>query len=203
MAGEGDTCAQNCPTVTMAALQHEVLALIHAAAQAQHCTVPPGATSEEVAALGQRLGMVIPFELRELLLLCNAPNVGLSGIFGIAPAQPFLDIETMLQLYLDVGWADQGWLPIAGDGCGSYYVLATQVSSPTGHPVYFVDERDYTSAAYVCGSELWHFLRFLLTAESLNADDYDTYWPYNKSRVLTDDPDLASITNPPLPWDVV
>jgi len=177
----------------------EVLALIHAELGA----APPGATGEQVAALGQRLGLAIPCELQGLLLLCPAPQVGPAGILGIAPTQPFLDLETILGQHRDDGWADRGWLPIAGDGCGSYYVMATQASSATGHPIYFIDERDYTSAVHVCASELWQFLRFLLTAERLAEDEYDTYWPYNKSRVLADDPALAGITTPPLPWDVV
>jgi len=179
--------------------QREVLALIHAELGA----APPGATGEQVAALGQRLGLASPCELQGLLLLCTAPQVGPAGILGIAPTQPFLDLETILGQHRDDGWADRGWLPIAGDGCGSYYVMATQASSATGHPIYFIDERDYTSAVHVCASELWQFLRFLLTAERLAEDEYDTYWPYNKSRVLADDPALAGITTPPLPWDVV
>src|SRR5579864_815686 len=96
----------------------------------------------------------------------------------------------------------KGWLPIAGDGSGSYYVIATLSWSPSGHPIYFIDERDYTSPNYVVASGLWQFLRFLLRAEMLEPDDYDTYWPYNRERVLTEDPALEQVNSIPKPWEV-
>jgi hypothetical protein len=186
----------------MERIVEEVLQLISTSAEAEGMAVPPGITQEALSTLSIHTGIPIPAELRQLLLLCNAPNVGPNGIFGISPTKRFLDIESILNLHHDDGWREKGWLPIAGDGCGSYYVIATQATSPSGHPIYFVDEKDYTSAVYVAASGLWQFLRFLLRAEMLDPDDYTTYWPFNKDRVLEEDPALAQVTDIAKPWEV-
>lgn len=82
--------------------------LIHAITEAQGAHVPQGVTQEDILALEQRIGMTIPSDLRQLLMLCNAPDVGPTGIFGISPTKSFQDIETVLNLYSDCGWKEQG-----------------------------------------------------------------------------------------------
>jgi hypothetical protein len=96
-------------------------------------------------------------------------------------------------------WKDKGWIPVAGDGCGNYYVLATRGSGveTAKRPIYFVDtSMDREKPAYVVASDLWHFLRFILRDE-LGRD----YWPFKKYRVLEEDPDLEEAPGAPKPWD--
>jgi hypothetical protein len=112
-----------------------------------------------------------------------------------------LDIEAVLNLQQDSGWKEKGWIPIAGDGCGSYNVISMLDRSPSGCPIFFIDERDYATAVYVVASNLWTFLRFVLRAEMLEPDEYLSYWPYNRERVLAEDPELEEIVGIAKPWE--
>jgi hypothetical protein len=47
--------------------------------------------------------------------------IGPGGIFGQRPDKTFVDLPTVLALYPD--WQSTDWLPVAGDGCGNYYML--------------------------------------------------------------------------------
>jgi hypothetical protein len=55
--------------------------------------------------------------------------VGLPGranragrVFGPRPDDPGIDVASRRDRYPE--WAQLGWLPVAGDGCGNYYVLS-------------------------------------------------------------------------------
>jgi cell wall assembly regulator SMI1 len=56
------------------------------------------------------------------LSVCRGARIGPGGVFGQRPDTP--DVDTVLRRDLFPGWAELGWLPVAGDGCGNYYVLA-------------------------------------------------------------------------------
>jgi len=43
------------------------------------------------------------------------------GVFGPRPDDPGIDVASRRDPYPE--WARLGWLPVAGDGCGNYYVL--------------------------------------------------------------------------------
>jgi len=67
---------------------------------------------------------------------------------------------------------ENGWLPLAGDGCGDYYVLASKSTVPSTPPtLLFIDQSDYHLAAYAVASGLWHFLWFLLEDELLTQEE--------------------------------
>ena len=53
------------------------------------------------------------------------------------------------------------------------------------------------AATCVCGSDLWHFLRFYLR-EALGEEG----WPWDRDKVLADDPALADYTKVPRPWEL-
>ena len=48
-------------------------------------------------------------------------DIGPGGVFGQRPDTP--DVDMVRRRNLFPGWAELGWLPVAGDGCGNYYVL--------------------------------------------------------------------------------
>jgi hypothetical protein len=79
--------------------------------------------------------------------------------------------------------------------------MSTLDRSPSGCPIFLIDERDYTTAVYVVASSLWPFLRFLLRAEMLEPDEYLSYWPYNRERVLAEGPELEEIAGIEKPWE--
>ena len=83
---------------------------------------PQGASEVELAVLSLRLGHGLPPVLSSWLTVCRGAAIGPGGVFGQRPDRPFLDMVSTLDLYPE--WRTLGWLPVAGDGCGNYYVLA-------------------------------------------------------------------------------
>ncbi|MFE9694863.1 hypothetical protein [Micromonospora sp. NPDC005806] len=92
------------------------------------------------------------------------------------------------------GWRQLGWLPVAGDGLGNFYMLPTQ--GPLAGYVAFVEAAvDPDEISYVAASNLWSFLRFLFEKE-LGAKG----WPFDSKVVLAADPHLTQVPADLLPW---
>ncbi len=83
---------------------------------------PEDASAAELAVLSDRLGRSLPPVLRSWLSICRGAAIGPGGVFGQRPDRPFLDMVRIRDLFAE--WQSLGWLPVAGDGCGNYYVLA-------------------------------------------------------------------------------
>lgn len=154
--------------------------------------LPAGVSDADLDAFSARVGLTVPAELREWLKLCNAPCVGPGGLFGIRPAPSFLDIEEYLQRF--PMWRKKEWIPIAGDGCGNYYVLLA--SKDLNSPVFFIDSAT-DRPEFVAASNLEHFLVFLLMKEI-----GESRWPFDRGFVMQQDPNLEEYDEVPLPWDV-
>ena len=170
----------------------EVMALVPWVPRPPEDPVPRGTTEEVIDALGVRVGMRIPDELRAWLLRCNCGMIGPGGMYGACPDSPNLDIEGK---YPSVSpWRRNGWIPVAGDGCGDYYVLDTTRTTRNGHPVLFLDHEESVETycdkvGYVVASGLWPFLRYIFLGELLN-----------KQEALREDPGLADVVGVPRPW---
>jgi len=182
-------------------IEDDVLALVHEVPRPPEASIPGGATVVAIDALGERLGRPVPPELRAWLLRCNCPPVGPGGLFGVCPDDEYLDIETYNRLHPH--WLDRGWIPIAGDGCGNYYVLDLNARTRSGHPILFLDWED--SAALVCdtpsyvvASGLWPFLRYLLLSEK-RAE----YSIWREGEAVREDPGLADAVGAPRPWETL
>lgn len=163
--------------------------------------LPGGADDAEIEAFTERTGVTLPRALVAWLKLSNGPCVGPGGLFGIRPARESLDIEYRLDLYPQ--WKERGWIPVAGDGCGNYYVLATAQEFGPGWPVLFIDTMASPDAPdYIVASDIWRFLVFLLEEELLEEKGiYDTPWPFDRTEVTRRDPGIESFTGVPLPWE--
>ena len=173
-------------------LEEELKQLVFQVPSPPNEQLPRGATEEAVSAFEGRTGLAVPARLREWLRFINGPCIGPGGLLGIGTHRSSLDIEEVLRWY--PRWRDNGWIPVAADGCGNYYVLNTKES---GSAVYFVDTAlDADHLAYVVGSNLWRFLWFILKAESGARD-----WPFSKEYVLSHDPDIARCASAPVPWE--
>ena len=160
---------------------------------------PPGgpragpATDDQIATAEVRVGRRFPSQFREFLKYLNGPCIGPGGILGVEAAREGLDLCRILSDYPE--WNRRGWLPVAGDGCGNYYVLV--LSEEGESPVAFIDTASSPETlAYVVASDFWHFVTFLLQAELRK-----TPWPFSRADVLRDDPSLAECQVAPLPWD--
>jgi hypothetical protein len=110
-------------TIVKAGEALEVLrGLVAGAIRAPDDEPPRGAGPAELDDLQARLGCGIPPPLRAWLSVCRGARIGPGGLFGPRPDAPSLDMAWMRDLYPQ--WAESGLLPVAGDGCGNYYVLA-------------------------------------------------------------------------------
>lgn len=166
-------------------------------------SLPPGATESAISEFESSTGLPLPIELREWLSTCNAPCIGPGGLYGIAPARNSLSIRE--HLASEPEWIRKGWIPVAGDGNGDYYVLDSHTGAAESHPVYFLDhEISLKEPAYIVASNLWQFLRFLLQAELDRLQNRSSGWPFNEASVLKADPELGRCgVNVPLPWECV
>lgn len=99
----------------------ELRRLVAGAVRAPEDDAPEGASAAERAVLADRLGQSLAPVLGCWLSVCRGAAIGQGGVFGHRPDRPFLDMVTKLDLYPE--WRSRGWLPVAGDGCGNYYVL--------------------------------------------------------------------------------
>ncbi|MFN8194713.1 MAG: SMI1/KNR4 family protein [Nocardioidaceae bacterium] len=82
-----------------------------------------GATPKQLISLQERVGRPLPEELLALLSICNGAAIGPGGLFGERPDAPYLDLPSIRALFPE--WDSKGWMPVAGDGCGNYFVLLT------------------------------------------------------------------------------
>lgn len=149
---------------------------------------------EELDGFARRTGITPPPDLRAWLKICNGPCVGPGGLFGIRNETRHLNIESILDVF--PFWKSVKWIPIAGDGCGNYYVLPTQGEFGQGFPVLFIDTHETCeSPAFIAASDLGHFLVFLLEKELGKGS-----WPFSERAVTAKDPAILGFSNAPLPW---
>lgn len=153
-----------------------------------------GIGTTEAEALRVMLAREIPSDLSQWLHIANGLCAGPGGLFGFGTREEHLDIEFLWSLFPD--WRARGWIPVAGDGCGNYYVLAIQDECAGSDPVLLVETLDNAdTGSYVVASSLAHFLRFYLE------DDIGrTGWPFNEGHVLERDPALLNFDWLTLPW---
>jgi hypothetical protein len=110
---------------------------------------------------------------------------------------PFVDIESRHTRLPE--WCRKEYLPVAGDACGSQYVIRSHLRDVGLFPVYFVDHEDFGTLnrpSYVVASGLWRFLWFYF-----RNDLGDRGWPCKESYVLKNDPTLARLKHATFCWD--
>jgi cell wall assembly regulator SMI1 len=168
-------------------------------------TVPSTpATKDALDRAERRLGFALPQDLRRWLRICNGSVIGPGGVYGIETSLRELDIEYILGLR--PAWQSRGWLPVAGDGSGDYWILdcAAEGDWPRGG-VFFVDQSDMERLEYVVAANLCSFLTFLLESDleklrGARAVEATSRWPFDQRFVLARDPMLAAFPESLLPW---
>ncbi|MDQ1444266.1 MAG: hypothetical protein QOI20_730 [Acidimicrobiaceae bacterium] len=175
----------------------DVLALL--ARLTDGAPLPTGASADDVRGFEARTGLTLPGEVVSWLQRVNGALVPPGNVFGLRDAEDFLSIEHYLRIFPD--WAGLGWVPIAGDGNGDYWVVFRRdaAGGAGGERVWvgFVDAQEGFDAIdqIVAGSVL-SFLRFLFEGELAD----DDRWPYDADYVLARDPELAQAPSDLLPW---
>lgn len=157
--------------------------------------IPAGIGDIEFADFQRRTGLELPEDVKSFLRITNGPCVGPGGLYGIRPIRSNLAINSVLSGRPE--WEKRKWIPIAGDGCGNQYLLATAQEFGPGFPVFFVDViREPNLPTYIVGSEIGRFLIFLLEREL-----GEKRWPFNKEYVTQNDPAIVRFSGLPLPWE--
>lgn len=156
--------------------------------------VPPGLSAQDIDGFVFRTGLTVPQDLRDWLMITNGPNVGRAGIYGIRPARDYLDIESKMKLSSE--WDELGGIPVAGDGCGSYYIICTRHKFGGGTPVVFCDHSEGYAPTYLVGSDFAHFIEFMLREEL-----GERWWPFDRNRFVQEDPGILSFHSIRLPWE--
>ncbi len=183
-------------------LIREVLGMLDQVARDNEVTLPPGATDQEIVSFEGRTGLKIPAEIKAWLKICNGPRIPPGNLYGIATHRKdkikrSMDIEMVYSTWPEC--KRLRWIPLGGDGFGNCYVISVGEVSNNGHPVFFIDTiSDYLKLHYSVASDVWHFLRFLLR-EGLGQE----YWPFQKDRVLEEDPELENVSGAPKPWEKI
>ena len=182
-------------------LKERIFALLHEVPREPGTSLPPGAADDNIATFEQTTGLSLPMELRAWLKICNGPLVGPGGFYGVSPAIEFLRIDLKWELYPE--WKTRHWFPIAGDGCGDYYLLDGNNEHDGFHPIYFIDhEIDLLTPNYLVASNIWTFLFCILQQEADLTNAKSLRWPFDKAYVLSIDPELGKLKLAPLPWEV-
>lgn len=157
--------------------------------------LPPGTTDAEIDGFETRTGISVPPMLKDWLKFTNGPCIGAGGVRGLCTPYPADGIEHYYDIFPE--WCRRGWIPIAGDGCGDYYVVATRDEDGPGQPVFFIDcHLDENQPAYVVASDFLHFLEFYLGREL-----EDGGWPFHRDFVIGRDPQLEYYTTVPRAWE--
>ncbi|GIF77127.1 SMI1/KNR4 family protein [Asanoa siamensis] len=177
--------------MSLESTRDEVARLLITAVREPGRSYPDGADDAEIADLRRIVGRPLPTELVEWLRLCKGDAIGPGGLYGVPHDGHADDIASVLASF--PGWRDRGWLPVAGDGSGDYYVLITD-GKLAGH-VAFIDQSDFDALGYIVATTIWTFVRSLLLA-----DAGDRRWPFDRGHVLGLDPAMAHVPAALLPW---
>lgn len=188
-------------------IESEVAQLVRSFPRPLEMIPPPRpATEEDIRSFSERYGIPIAPDLRRWLLTHNGADVG-GGIAGLHPGPGAWDMEEYFDSY--PYWIPKGWLMIGSDQCGSVYVIDTKHTAGATHPVYFVDweasgDELLDTPTCVVASGVWPFARFFLLGEAeLDRGNSCFWWPWNRERVLAEDPDLAEYDGDvAFPWDL-
>jgi cell wall assembly regulator SMI1 len=157
-------------------------------------TPAEGLSESECDAFEQRTGIRLPNDLRQWLGLVNGPCIGPGGLYGIHTRRSHLDMEGFLARFPQ--WRASKWIPVAGDGCGNHYVVATRHEYGSGDPVLFVDTSTTPDApSFIVSSDIGHFIVALLEQELGSKG-----WPFDKVYVTKADPAICEFYDVPVPW---
>ncbi|MGQ0845249.1 MAG: SMI1/KNR4 family protein [Sporichthyaceae bacterium] len=182
--------------------------------------VPDGATPEAIAVFETEIGRTLSASMRTWLGCVNGAAAGPGGLFGIRDRRDSSSLRQMFEIFPD--WLELGWMPIAGDGCGNFYVELSRGAGAPGGFVAFVEcVVDPLEIVYWAASDCLHFVEFLLEDDLRTRPAVDSRrpysqaefrarvtaeipgtWPFDPNCVLARDPAMANAPTDFLPWNV-
>jgi hypothetical protein len=157
--------------------------------------LPHGATEDELTEFESRTGLSLVAEHKDFLRRINGAMIGPGGVFGVRNASDVLSIEEYLKIFPE--WRERGWVPIASDGVGNYWVVTDGPDGSAGW-VAFVDVHlDAHSVGYYAASSFNRFLNFLIRSE---LGEYE--WPPRQEYAMQWDPRLVELPSSVRPWKI-
>jgi len=185
----------------------KVVELLRALTESGILEPKPGITHDFIETIdAEEDWQMLPPPLAEWLTYCN-------GIFGMSFGDLYGYGEGIDYDELTSHWKQRHWTPIAGDGCGSYYLMIKhETREGTLYPVVFADHEDSVieengenqlcnRISYLVASDLPHFLEAIFRHQEhyeqcRNRDDdeyLDFWWPFDKTKVRQFDPNIEKI----------
>jgi hypothetical protein len=157
-------------------------------------SLPNGVSREKIEQFERQHDLSFSDELRDWLTETNAPYVGGQYFMGL-DTDTLRDIEVAFSLVPQ--WQERGWIPVAGDGSGNYYLEVSRGDFGPGKPIIFLDhEIDLLTPSHIVASSFKVFAENLIHREL-----HKVRWPFDKEFVLANDPAILDFKGIALPWD--
>lgn len=156
--------------------------------------IPDGLSKAEIIKLSQKIDITLPKDFSSVLEITNAPYINGQVLLGVS-SEDHRSLEAVYQMYPK--WKYWGWLPIANDGCGNYYIIPTKNDFGEGYPVIFIESTiNSETPGYIVASNVAIFIEFLIERELKMSR-----WPFDKQLLLSRDPNIQNYQNVNLPWE--
>jgi hypothetical protein len=155
--------------------------------------LPAGASEHEIGTFETCVGLKVPSQLRAWLEKVNGAMAGPGGLFGARGATDFLSIEKYLKIF--PAWRRLGWLPIASDGLGNYWVVVPGPDGSAGWVAFIDVHSDPEAIDYYAASTVFRFLGFLL-----NSELGEQGWPRTRQYVVEHDHGMENVPESLSPW---
>jgi hypothetical protein len=154
---------------------------------------PPGASEDDFAAFRTRTGVDLPDDIKVWLRLTD----GAAGFFGVDPNSKDRSIEGIWEMVPDL--RQEGRIPVGCDDFGNFYLRVVPKLGGRGG-VYHVEGHMPDELYYVVASDTLHLAEFILEQEEALVS-HETYgWPFDKSFVLSKDPEILNVENAIFAW---
>lgn len=154
-----------------------------------------GISRQVILSYSASISIPFPESLVDWLELVNGAHVDSQALVGIKSTCA-MDIDALFQLF--PCWKSSGFIPVATDGCGNYYVIITNNSYGVCFPVAFIDhEKSILKPDYLVASDFRIFVCAFIRKEL----GLTKGWPFDKAKMVEIDPNLLKFNGIALPWE--
>ena len=163
---------------------------------------PNGATDRDIDAVALFFGVDYLGILEVWLAGCRGPFLVSQPIVGFgATKRPgdFFHYRDILESHPD--WVDFGWVPIASDGCGNFYIYPLKTGDEHYRPIFLVYAESPTEPSQVVASNLLRFILRLLRSELTDFDESiedDIDYVFSEEEIRANDPEAVGMEPPPV-----
>jgi hypothetical protein len=179
-------------------IDFEVIDLLDNLSESEGIAIPQGGGEDEFKDIATYMLVEDIAELAVWVSISTGPIPISQPLMGFSVDQNQNDsnhYKNVLSTYPE--WRRRKWVPIAGDGCGNYYLYPLMNDFNNRRPIFLVDVSKSTITPYCAvASHLFHFLVRLLESE-LNREDY----AFTRDKVLRQDVKIQQISSLAMPWD--